>query len=1064
MIDEKTLADPTSCPSCRAPLAGASMASRAAACPSCGVALAGPLAARLWELSTTVVRLLAERREVLAAMRRAAQSGEATAAESGAARAAPGAGPAGPATPGPATSPARSSEPVAGRTSRGASRYSVQDILLGLGALLLAVAAVIFLVVSWGSLGVGGRSLVMAGATALTVAGAALAHRRSLGSSAEALAALAVGLALLDAFGVRRTGLGGIDAAAGTFYWAGATGVVAAVCAAGAVLLPLRSLRLSATILGQVPAWLVGVELASRADRDEHALLLLAAVLTAQAAALLGAGHALRRIREARDARLVVLAALPVTGSVAVWIAAVGTYDDPAPVGAGALVLLGGAMVAALTASAHHHRAAVRHIGAGIAWFAAFAAASRPLQDLATSTWRPADVTLLAVAGLVALVAVPRSARAGPVAVAGAVLLGSLGVVSDRLLLLVVGPLSWLGDPWSVPSAATLTAREALVTATGSRGFGAQWSGGPEIAAVALLAALGVLAAGLLLARRREASWMAAPVALLGLLAVPLALDTSYVLALFLQVALAVGLVAAGEALPPRRTLLTGGGVVALTLAVCWSTAVAAATVVLLAVGIIVLGVLAGRTTRPARARATRPVEAPAWAAAATLLAGLEVLACVRWLGGSWATAGVLLTLTAASGLVVAALLAPPPAPTRHAPGKVDAVRTALSRPGPWPSRSGRPRAAAVAVAAAVAAPGSLGLALAAPDPLALVVALGAALVAVVVTAVAAHAPGRPGAPAVAAALGCAEILAAARWGELPPATSGLILVCVLGSCAVAGSVAAASASSTRWSGAVRSPAARAAARTFADSSVRVVGGAAAAIGVALSALDLDRLWVALLVAGVAAAAAAAGAAVVATATAAAARPLGWLSGGLILASSWVRLALSDVDAPEAYTAPAGMALLALGALRRRADPATESTTGPATESATGRKAGRGSGRGPGSWSAYGGGLVLVLVPSLFRALTDPGLVRPLLLGAVALAVLLIGVRHRLAAPLALGGGVLAADALVQLSPYLAAAYAAVPRWVAIGAAGLALLALGVTYERRLRELRGLGEHLTRLQ
>jgi hypothetical protein len=158
------------------------------------------------------------------------------------------------------------------------------------------------------------------------------------------------------------------------------------------------------------------------------------------------------------------------------------------------------------------------------------------------------------------------------------------------------------------------------------------------------------------------------------------------------------------------------------------------------------------------------------------------------------------------------------------------------------------------------------------------------------------------------------------------------------------------------------------------------------------------------------------------------------------------------------------MALLALGALRRRADPATESTTGPATESATGRKAGRGSGRGPGSWSAYGGGLVLVLVPSLFRALTDPGLVRPLLLGAVALAVLLIGVRHRLAAPLALGGGVLAADALVQLSPYLAAAYAAVPRWVAIGAAGLALLALGVTYERRLRELRGLGEHLTRLQ
>lgn len=1034
------------------------MASGAAACPSCGVALAGPLAARLWELSTTVVRLLGERRELLAAMRGAARSGGAHPAQ-GAAGAAPGAQPAAPTVLGPATSPARPSGPVARRTSGEASRYSVQDILLGLGALLLAVAAVIFLVVSWGSLGVGGRSLVMAGATVLTVAGATLAHRRSLGSTAQALAALAVGLALLDAFGIRRTGLGGLDAAAGAFYWAGATGVVAAVCAAGAVLLPLRSLRLSAAILGQVPAWLVGAELASRADRDEDALLVFAAVLTAQAAALLGAGHALRRIREARDARLVVLATLPVTGSVAVWMATAGTYDDPAPVGPGALVLLAAAVVAAVTASLHRDRAAVRHTGAGIAWFAAFAAAARPLQDLPTSAWRPADVTLLAVAGLVVLVAVPRSARPGPVAVAGAVLLGSLVAVLDRLVLLVVGPLSWLGDPWSVPSAAGSTARGMLVSAADAWVIGARWSGGFEVAAVALLVGLGVVVAGLLVDRRRVASWVATPVALLGLLAVPLALDTSYVLALFLQVALAVGLVAAGETLRLRRpvdatgaaagadravlggaklthrTLLTGAGVVALTLAVCWSTAVFAATVVLLAVGIIVLGVLAGLTARPATARATHPVEVPVWAAAATLLAGVEVLTCVRWLGGSWTTAGVLLTLTAAGGLVVAALLAPPP------------------DPGSWPSRSGRQRDAAVAVAAAAAALGSLGLALAAPDALALVVALGAALVAAVVSAVAAYAPGRPAAPAVAAALGCAEVLAAARWGEFPPATSGLILVCVVGSCAVAASVAAASASSTRWSGAVRSPAARAAARTFADSSVRVVGGVAAAIGVALSALDPHRLWVALLVAGVAAAAAAAGAAIKASR---AARPLGWLSGGLILASSWVRLALSDVEAPEAYTAPAGMALLALGALRRRADPATE----PATEPETGR----GSGRVPGSWSAYGGGLVLVLVPSLVRALTDPGLVRPLLLGALALAVLLVGVRHRLAAPLAIGGGVLAADALVQLSPYLAAAYAAVPRWVAIGVAGLGLLALGVTYERRLRELRGLGEQLTRLQ
>jgi hypothetical protein len=165
---------------------------------------------------------------------------------------------------------------------------------------------------------------------------------------------------------------------------------------------------------------------------------------------------------------------------------------------------------------------------------------------------------------------------------------------------------------------------------------------------------------------------------------------------------------------------------------------------------------------------------------------------------------------------------------------------------------------------------------------------------------------------------------------------------------------------------------------------------------------------------------------------------VGWVAGGLLAASSWVRLALSDVDAPEAYTVPAGAALVAVGFLRRRGDPAYS------------------------SWRAYATGLSLALVPSLVRAVTDPGNLRPMMLGLAAFVVLCSGIGRRLKAPLVLGGGVLAVDAIVQLSPYLVAFYTAVPRWSVIAVTGLLLLVVGTTYERRARELQALHELISR--
>ncbi|MCY7366431.1 MAG: hypothetical protein LH469_14140, partial [Frankiaceae bacterium] len=60
----------------------------------------------------------------------------------------------------------------------------------------------------------------------------------------------------------------------------------------------------------------------------------------------------------------------------------------------------------------------------------------------------------------------------------------------------------------------------------------------------------------------------------------------------------------------------------------------------------------------------------------------------------------------------------------------------------------------------------------------------------------------------------------------------------------------------------------------------------------------------------------------------------------------------------------------------------------------------------------------------------------------------------RLQAPLAIGGGVLAADAVLLLAPYAAA----LPRWMVLGAAGTLLVTVGATYERRRRDLAVLRE------
>ncbi|MFB8772810.1 SCO7613 C-terminal domain-containing membrane protein [Streptomyces broussonetiae] len=212
--------------------------------------------------------------------------------------------------------------------------------------------------------------------------------------------------------------------------------------------------------------------------------------------------------------------------------------------------------------------------------------------------------------------------------------------------------------------------------------------------------------------------------------------------------------------------------------------------------------------------------------------------------------------------------------------------------------------------------------------------------------------------------------------------------------------------------------------------TVEVAGAVAGLVAVGLAVSDPPVLALVLALAGV-----------IATATAVRAdrRQVGYAAAALFVLATWVRLAAWEVETPEAYTLPVAVPALLVGAWRRRRDPRAS------------------------SWTAYGPGLGAGLAPGLLAAWGDAHWQRPLLLGAAALLVTLLGARHRLQAPLVLGGSVLLLDALHELAPYLVQAVGALPRWAPPALAGLLLLALGATYERRLRDVRRWREALGRL-
>ncbi|MGQ0467508.1 MAG: SCO7613 C-terminal domain-containing membrane protein [Sporichthyaceae bacterium] len=828
-IEIDALRDAGRCPDCTAELPAEPVS-----CPNCALPLRGPLVDRLWRLSQQAAHALEQRQSVLEALRGGTESV--------------------PGVPSPETwQPRREPEP-AHRES--VTPRQIQHLLLGLGVLLLAVAALIFVVVAWSRIDIGGRTAILAGVTVSAAAGAVVAHRRELVATAEALAVLTVGLLLLDAFGAHAYGFAGADDIPADSWWAGVFAALAALAYAARRAIPLETARWVAALAVQLPVPILYDRLG---------------VVGASSALVLQGTAALAMVgrRGPLPAWLGSGALAWLAGGLGLVVLAYGFADERSVDRGAATALLALAAVCAGTLAWDRRAIGWLGVPAAAAATAAMLAAGhswleRSLDhDVATA----AAVALLVVASALlaavqdeALDETWRRLRLGPLAVlAAAAALATLDV-AEPIGEALAGALHHLGGPW-----------EFTLDADALERLGQPWE---FHRAVGFTVVLLTAAAALLAYRLRGTPAGSAAVgaaafgAVASALIVPIALRAPYLAAV-------LGLVLLGAA------MLHGASRLLPTEEKPWDAA--------------------GRRL-----------------CAALFLAGSAAIAIgVAWsLASRGATAWALATLAAAAvGLRMAG--------------------------GP----AARPRATGLAAVAVVAEAGVL------------------------------------------ARIAGAGIPAA---GTTAIAAAGLLAI---------------------------------AARALPSRFERIALEASCVLGAvcAVPTLGEDSRWaaVALLIAGVAAAV---------VAMDPARREVGWLSGVLLTGSSWVRLAAADVSTPEAYTLPPAVALLIVGSVMHVKN------------------------RELSSWRTFGPGLALAFVPSLLATLDDEDFTRALLLGVAALCVLLVGVSAKLQAPLALGGAMLAVDAVVQIAPYADA----VPRWVSIGAAGILLLGLGATFERRLRDVRQL--------
>ncbi|MFI6939958.1 SCO7613 C-terminal domain-containing membrane protein [Streptomyces sp. NPDC050418] len=412
----------------------------------------------------------------------------------------------------PASAPAASAPPRAVAQTWAprqpeAAPHGVQNVLLTLGGILLAVAAIAFTVVSWGSMGIGGRSAVLATVTLAALVVPAVLLRRGLASTAEAIAAVGLLLTVLDAYALHAVALQDTDPMA---YAAGAAAVLAALWIVYGLLLPALHLPLPA---GVATAHLPLLLWSFAAGAGAHAMS--AALLATTAAATLTALHVTRA-----SARITAAVGATAFGLFATLTATGLVLDaDSAPEAALASLHLLAAATIAFYAAWRSPRTDLATATAAAGTTALLLATGGILRAALPDDWAVVAQLLCATA-LSALVrsTLPRPVRRGLAAACAAVFALALAWTLPALTAAVAGPAARLDGVWTgagerqpTPGSDGLAVVAVLVVVTGvltaayRLGGGRTWRPYPGVGAtVAAWAALTVLPLALRLAHPAE--------------------------------------------------------------------------------------------------------------------------------------------------------------------------------------------------------------------------------------------------------------------------------------------------------------------------------------------------------------------------------------------------------------------------------------------------------------------------------------------------------------------------------------------------------------------------------
>ena len=1066
-----TPGDRSPCPDCRTP---AEPDFRI--CAQCGLLLHGPEAQNLWridnqiaELHSRTQALRTERAAALEDLRRASRVAAAAAvAPSPPAQAEPWAPePATPASPAPeGPTPAK----PAPTSSVELSPRSAQNVVLGLGALLVGIAALVFAVWTWSDLGTGARAGVL-GLVTLTAAGGAIPlHRRGLHATAETFGALAVALLCIDAFALwaffdRITNTSG--------YTAGALAIIAALLCTYPLIVPLRGPRPIAVVLAQPVPLLLVFSLPISFGAWVFAVL---------------AGTALV------DALVVLKQRRP---------------DTEVPVGTiQVCAFLLGALAVLLS------------------FFVLMIGHSGGYWDLLGWSALPFTLLLAAVTGL--LLARNLGSGAGPMLLVSLLLFGTAVLTASGPYLPVLP--RGVAELSSSLLDRTVGDAAAAVLATGwdepFLPLGALY-----LVAVVVTAALSVGA--VLLLRRDLLVPLLALIAPPVLLSIPLLTGVSYVITVMWTVlvgaALVVGTAVIRDGTHARVPVITG--IVTLLTGLYWSMLESgvflAVLVVIAATGLV--SVLLSRWTaasggkRPSRALYVaagvltavtllagvvhlvrmrvfdQTQETQWWLLAATvLLAGATVLALGRTrppftIGGSTEPRGGLsfagLLLLAVTPLLTGpdrfAIFSFGPADhdTWQAPSTtmLDPAHVVLDVAVPMGAAAvlgttlGLVTVGALAIGAVRLIDRDrlpLALALVAPPTLLplpvvlyspfLVALCWSLLVGAGLVFCSAARPATVTAPWLPALTGLCTFGLGLSWALMEQYTTVGALLFMAVACAVAaafarsvpvavGSTAVATAAT---GGAVfTSPLALGLSAEYAAFAVIALTAGVAAVAPRLRTPLLEAaetpagVWALIALFTVIEVHARTGLVALALALlgvialASAVRPgrrfLAVIGGLLMLGALWTSLAAWKVGVIEAYTVPPAIAALVIGWEWTRRSPEEEA---------------------PSSWLAHAGGLLLLLLPSTVQVLGGQDLVWRVPVVLVAgLAVVLWGLRARLQAALVLGGLVLVAASLRAFGPPLWDLITLLPNWVPLSVIGGLLLVVGARYEASLTRLRRLG-------